>query len=87
MQKEVTKTTNDLLLKNSAMLKAGALDIAEESEKGIVEIETLQQVNQDLISTIEETLNIQKEGRTKRVQAEQELIRMEGELKAKLKEV
>lgn len=85
MQKEITKTTNDLLAKNSEMLKQGTLDIAKESERGIVEIETLQKVNQDLISTIEETLTIQKEGRDKRILAEQELIRMEGELKAQLK--
>jgi uncharacterized protein YaaN involved in tellurite resistance len=84
LQKEVTKTTNDLLTKNSEMLKQGTIEVARESERGIVEIETLQKVNTDLISTIEETLRIQGEGRTKRQQAEGELARMEGELKARL---
>ena len=84
LQKEVTKTTNELLTKNSEMLKQGTIEVARESERGIVEIETLQKVNTDLISTIEETLRIQGEGRTKRQQAEGELARMEGELKARL---
>jgi uncharacterized protein YaaN involved in tellurite resistance len=84
LQKEVTKTTNELLSKNSEMLKQGTVEVARESERGIVEIETLQKVNTDLISTIEETLRIQEEGRTKRQQAEGELARMEGELKARL---
>lgn len=84
LQKEVTKTTNELLAKNSEMLKQGTIEIAKESERGIVEIETLQKVNTDLISTIEETLRIQDEGRAKRQQAEGELARMEGELKARL---
>jgi len=84
LQKEVTKTTNELLAKNSEMLKQGTIDIARESERGIVEIETLQKVNTDLISTIEETLKIQEDGRAKRQQAEGELARMEGELKARL---
>lgn len=87
MQKSVTKTTNDLLSKNSEMLKEGTLETARESEKGIVEIETLKKVNDDLISTIEETLTIQKEGRVKRQQAENELSKIEGELKSKLKAV
>jgi uncharacterized protein YaaN involved in tellurite resistance len=76
-------TTNELLTKNSEMLKQGTIEVAKESERGIVEIETLQKVNTDLI-TIEETLRIQSEGRTKRQQAEGELARMEGELKARL---
>jgi len=84
LQKEVTKTTNDLLAKNSEMLKQGTIEVAKESERGIVEIETLQKVNTDLISTIEETLRIQDEGRAKRQQAEGELARMEGELKTRL---
>ena len=87
MQKSVTKTTNELLSKNSEMLKEGTLETARESEKGIVEIETLKKVNDDLISTIEETLTIQKEGRVKRQQAESELSKIEGELKSKLKAV
>jgi len=84
MQKEVTKTTNDLLLKNSEMLKSGTIEIAKESEKGIVEIETLKKVNADLISTIEETIKIQQDGKIARAQAETELAKMEGELKSQL---
>lgn len=87
VQKEITDTTNDLLSKNSEMLKQGSIDIAKESERGIVEIETLQKVNDDLITTIEETLRIQTEGRQKRQEAEKELVRMEGELKTRLTEI
>lgn len=87
VQREVTNTTNDLLAKNSEMLKQGSIDTAKESERGIVEIETLQKVNDDLISTIEETLKIQQEGREKRAAAEQQLVQMEGELKARLTQV
>ncbi|HXB06440.1 MAG TPA: toxic anion resistance protein [Puia sp.] len=84
LQKEVTKTTNDLLTKNSQLLKEGTIEIAKESERGIVEIETLKKVNGDLISTIEETLKIQAEGTAKRHQAEGELVRLENDLKDKL---
>ena len=86
MQKSVTDATNELLTKNSEMLKQGSIDIARESERGIVELETLKKINSDLIQTIEETLRIQDEGRQKRKQAEMELIKMEGEIKAKLLE-
>ncbi|GAU78827.1 toxic anion resistance protein [Fusibacter sp. 3D3] len=86
-QKEVSKTTNELLLKNSELLKQNSIEVAKESEKGIVEIETLKKVNQDLIDTIEETLNIQKEGSEKRKQAEVELKEMEKQLKEKLIEI
>jgi uncharacterized protein YaaN involved in tellurite resistance len=84
LQKEVTKTTNDLLQKNSALLKEGTIEIAKESERGIVEIETLKKVNTDLISTIEETMKIQAEGKAKRQQAEGELVKIENDLKSKL---
>ncbi|GGB03003.1 toxic anion resistance protein [Puia dinghuensis] len=84
LQKEVTKTTNELLTKNSQLLKEGTIEIAKESESGIVEIETLKKVNNDLISTIEETLKIQAEGKIKRQQAETELVRLESDLKDKL---
>ena len=84
LQKEVTKTTNELLSRNAEMLKQGTLDVARESERGIVEIETLQKVNTDLISTIEEALKIQQEGRAKRAAAETELAKMENELKLRL---
>jgi len=85
LQKEVTDTTNELLMKNSEMLKQGSLDIARESERGIVDIETLQKVNTDLVSTLEETLKIQAEGRQKRQAVEGELAKLEGELKQRLK--
>ncbi len=83
-QQEVSKTTNDLLQKNAEMLKTGAVEIAKESEKGIIEIETLKKVNTQLIETITETLKIQEEGRIKRKDAEVELIKLESEIKQKL---
>ncbi|MBN1533703.1 MAG: toxic anion resistance protein [Spirochaetes bacterium] len=86
MQKEISETTNELLKKNAEMLKQGSLDIAKESEKGIVEIETLKKVHEQLVSTIEETLKIQQEGSLKRREAESELTKLEGELKIKLRE-
>lgn len=87
LQKEVSKTTDDLLKKNSELLKQSSVEIAQESERGIVQIDTLKKVNADLISTIEDTLKIQREGRLKRQQAEVELVKLEGELKQKLKEI
>jgi uncharacterized protein YaaN involved in tellurite resistance len=84
LQKEVTDTTNELLKKNAELLKESAAGIASESERGIVDIETLKKVNDDLISTIEDTLKIQAEGKTKRQQAEQELVKIEDQLKNKL---
>lgn len=84
VQKEVTDTTNTLLLKNAEMLKTGSTDLARETERGVVDIETLKKVNENLIATIDETLNIQKEGRIKRQQAEEELVAIEKELKQKL---
>lgn len=83
-QKQVSKTTNDLLLKNAEMLKTNTIETAKENERGIVDIETLKKTQENLVSTLEETLRIQSEGRTKRHQAEQELISMENELKQKL---
>ena len=79
--------TNDLLKKNAAMLKQGTIEAAKESERGIVDIETLQQTNRNLIETLDEVVQIQKDGRAKRAAAEAELGRIEGELKAKLLEV
>ena len=84
LQKEVTDTTNELLRKNSEMLKESTIEIAKESERGIVDIETLKQVNSDLISTIEDTLKIQADGKAKRQVAETELVKIEQELKEKL---
>lgn len=83
-QKQVSKTTNELLLRNSEMLKMNSIETAKENERGIVDIETLKKTQENLVSTLEETLRIQAEGRTKRHQAEQELISMENELKQKL---
>lgn len=87
VQKAVTDETNNLLLRNSEMLKQGSIEVAKENERGIVEIETLQKTNADLISTLEETLKIQEEGKQKRAQAEQTLTQLEAELKAKLSTV
>lgn len=84
MQREVTDTTNMLLSKNSEMLKVSSIGVAKENERGIVDIETLKKVNVDLITTIEETLRIQKEGHEKRMLAEKELLAIENELKNKL---
>ena len=86
-QKQVSKTTNDLLLKNAEMLKTNSIETAKENERGLVDIDTLKKTQEDLITTIEETLRIQVEGRTKRQEAEQELIGMENELKNKLLEL
>lgn len=83
-QKQVSKTTNDLLLKNAEMLKTNTIETAKENERGIVDIETLKKTQDSLVTTLEETLRIQAEGRAKRQQAEQELVSMENELKNKL---
>jgi len=87
LQKEVSDTTNDLLKKNSELLKDSSIKIAKESERGIVEIETLKKVHNDLISTIDETLKIQAEGKANRAVVETELVKLEDELKAKLTQV
>lgn len=83
-QRQISETTNDLLKKNSEMLKISAIETAKENERGVVDIETLQKTQADLIETIEETLRIQQEGKTKRVHAENELNLMEEQLKHKL---
>ncbi|MFV0560160.1 MAG: toxic anion resistance protein [Enterococcus sp.] len=83
-QRQVSETTNDLLKKNSEMLKISAIETAKENERGIVDIETLQKTQNDLIETIQETLRIQQEGKDKRRHAEVELNTMEEELKQKL---
>lgn len=84
MQREITDTTNTMLVRNAELLKSNTIETATESNRGIVDIETLQKVNQNLISTIEETIQIQKTGREKRQAAETELVRIESELKQKL---
>ncbi|MGR3764602.1 toxic anion resistance protein [Rossellomorea sp. NS-SX7] len=86
-QKQVSRTTNDLLLKNSEMLKTNSIETARENERGIIDVETLKKTQENLIATIEETLTIQAEGRQKRQQAEQEMAVMEQELKQKLMEM
>ncbi len=86
-QSAVTEMTNELLKKNAEKLKMGTIAAAKESERSIVDVETLQHTNQQLISTLDEVLAIQKEGAEKRRNAEAELGRIEGELKAKLLEL
>jgi uncharacterized protein YaaN involved in tellurite resistance len=87
MQKEVDRTTNELLLKNSQMLKETSAAVVSMGEKGIVEIETLKKVNADLIATLEETIAIQEKGKEARKSAELELVKIEAELKNKLVEI
>lgn len=84
MQREVTNTTNELLKKNSELLKQNTTGVLKESERGIIDIETLQKVNEDLITTIEEGIKIQQEGREKRAKAEIELANLEKKLKETL---
>jgi uncharacterized protein YaaN involved in tellurite resistance len=84
MQQEVDKMTNDMLLKNSQMLKETTAGVVSLGEKGIVEVETLKKVNADLIATLEETIAIQEKGKQARKEAEAELIKIESELKGKL---
>lgn len=86
-QSAVTNMTNQLLQKNADMLRMGTVETAREAERSIVDIETLQHTNQQLISTLDEVMNIQKEGAQKRREAEIELGRIEGELKQKLMEL
>lgn len=86
-QRQVSETTNDLLKKNSEMLKISAIETAKENERGIVDIETLQKTQNDLVETIQETLRIQQEGKEKRRAAEIELSHMEEDLKNKLLEL
>ena len=83
-QREVTDMTNELLKKNAQTLKMATVETAKESERGIVDIETLKATNESLISTLDEVLRIQKEGHEKRMAAEAEMQKIEGELKNKL---
>ena len=86
-QRAVSDMTNELLRKNAETLKMGSIQAAKESERGIVDIETLKHTNEQLISTLDEVAHIQEEGRQKRREAELELGRIEGELKQKLLEL
>ncbi|UXR46611.1 toxic anion resistance protein [Staphylococcus simulans] len=83
-QRAVTDTTNDLLTANSELLKQNAVDTAVENERGIVDIETLKSTHENIIETVEQTLQIQAEGREKRQQAEQELQHLEADMKERL---
>jgi len=87
MQREITEATNSMLIKNSELLKTNTVETAKESNRGIVDIETLQRVNQNLITAIEETMQIQKEGKEKRAEAEKALGQIEDNLKNKLIEI
>jgi uncharacterized protein YaaN involved in tellurite resistance len=87
LQREVSDTTNELLAKNAALLKDGSAKVAREVERGVVDIETLRQVNADLVATLEETISIQDEGRRKRHEAEDELVRLQADLRQKLIEL
>ncbi len=86
-QSAVTNMTNQLLQKNADMLKMGTIETAKEAERSVVDIETLQHTNQQLIATLDEVMQIQKDGAQKRKEAELELGRIEGELKQKLLEL
>ena len=86
-QREVTDLTNELLMKNAERLKIATVETAKESERGIVDMETLRKTNESLISTLDEVMRIQKEGKEKRREAEKEMNRLEGELKEKLLQI
>ena len=86
-QRKVTELTNDMLKANSELLKQGTIEVAQESEKAIVDVETLQKTNNDLIETIDKLIEIHTDGRNKRIAAEGELVKIESELKNKLLEV
>ena len=87
LQRAVTDTANELLLKNAELLRTGSADVARETERGIVDVETLQKVNDELVATLEETIRIQEEGHTRRIQAETDLLRLQSDLKQKLIEL
>ena len=86
-QKQVTDITNEMLKKNSELLKQGTVEVAKESERAVVDVETLQKTNRDIIETLDTMLQIHEEGRQKRAEAEEELLKIEGELKNKLLEI
>ena len=86
-QRSVTEMTNELLKKNADTLKMGTIETAKESERGIIDIETLKHTNQSLIDTLDEVVKIQNDGKQKRLEAEKELQRIEGELKQKLLDI
>jgi Uncharacterized protein involved in tellurite resistance len=84
LQKNVSDATNEMLKDNAERLRAGTVEVERESQRGVVDIETLSKVNEELIGTINDVLRIQEEGREQRAVAEQEMKRIEGELKEAL---
>ena len=87
LQKQVTDTTNELLAKNAELLKDGSAKVGREVERGVVDVETLRKVNDDLVATLEETIQIQAEGRARRIEAEGEIGRLQVDLRQKLIEL
>lgn len=81
LNREISRTTNELLRRNSELLKTNTIETAKETERSVVDVETLKKTNEDLIFAIEETISIQEEGRAKRQEAEREIGRLEEELK------
>ena len=86
-QSQVSDLTNELLRKNAEKLHMASVETAKESERGIVDMETLQKTNADLIQTLDDVMKIQREGREKRQAAEAEMLKMENDLKVKLLEI
>jgi uncharacterized protein YaaN involved in tellurite resistance len=84
LQKSISDATNELLVRNAEMLRTGSTSVAREAERGIVDLETLRKVNDELIATLEETIKIQDEGHAARIQTEAELIKLQAELKRRL---
>jgi len=87
LQRQVSDTTNELLAKNAELLRVGSAKVGREVERGVIDVETLRKVNADLVSTLEETIRIQEEGRTRRIEAEGEIGRLQMELRQKLLEL
>jgi uncharacterized protein YaaN involved in tellurite resistance len=87
LQREVSDASNELLSRNAELLRSGSAKVAQETERGLVDIETLRKVNDDLIATIEESLQIQQEGHERRLQAEGELLRLQADLRQRLIEL
>jgi uncharacterized protein YaaN involved in tellurite resistance len=87
LQKQVSDTTNELLTKNAELLKTGSAKVGREVERGIIDVETLRKVNADLVATLEETIRIQEEGRSRRLEAEGEIGQLQAELRQKLLEL
>ena len=87
LQKNVSDTTNELLAKNAELLKVGSAKVGKEVERGVIDVETLRKVNADLVTTLEETIRIQDEGRTRRAEAEGEIAQLQTELRQKLLEL